>query len=261
MKTIASLLVLLTTQAYAADVPTPKTAARGAPFVNSMGMKFVPVEITGGPTKGKRVLFSIWDTRVQEYSQYASATGIVREKPSFEQGATHPAVMVKWGDAQSFCAWLSNKDGAAGLLGTHDRYRLPTDHEWSCAVGIGALEHLKTTPRSKSPPSNVYPWGTAWPPPSGAGNYHPRLRVDGFANTSPVGYFAPNQYGLYDMGGNVRQWCEDWYSSEHVSRILRGSSWSDDVEFWLQSQFRGNEAPNAAQPTIGFRCVLFLPDD
>jgi len=70
---------------YAAD-PTPKTATKGAHFANSLGMRFVPVEITGGPTNGKRVLFSIWDTRVQDYAEYAKAKGITPEKPDFDQG-------------------------------------------------------------------------------------------------------------------------------------------------------------------------------
>ena len=81
---------------------------------------------------------------------------------------------------------------------------------------------------------DVYPWGTAWPPPPGAGNYTGeetgsdvaiRGYDDGFAWTSPVGSFAPNKFGLYDMGGNVWQWCMDTWNPESKAKVLRGASW------------------------------------
>jgi hypothetical protein len=235
----------------------PASVTADHPFVNSLGMKFAPVEITGGPTNGKRVLFSVWDTRVQDYAEFARENRFTPEKISFEQSPTHPVVRVNWQDAKAFCNWLTNKERAAGKIGKDEQYRLPTDHEWSCAVGIGRRERAEESPESKrSQLGPVYPWGTQWPPPKGAGNYDPKFNVDNFEFTSPVGSFAPNQYGLYDMGGNVWQWCEDLFSSENDHRVLRGGAYFYDVELCLRSSFRYNYEPTARLDIFGFRCVL-----
>ena len=103
-------------------------------------MKFVPVPITGGPTDKQRVLFSVWDTRVQDYEAFQKETNREWPKPDFQQGPTHPAVMLSWEDAQAFCQWLTERERKEGRIGAGERYRLPSDHEWSCAVGIGDKE-------------------------------------------------------------------------------------------------------------------------
>ena len=118
----------------------PHAATKDAPFVNSLGMKFVPVPIVGGPTGGQRVLFSVWETRVADYEVFATETKRAWPKVGIEQGPTHPAVNGSWEDAVAFCVWLTERERAAGRLGENEMYRLPSDHEWSCAVGIGELE-------------------------------------------------------------------------------------------------------------------------
>jgi hypothetical protein len=251
--------VPLTHELNAAAVSTPKGATKEAPFVNSLGMKFVPVEITGGPTSGKRVLFSVWDTRAQDYSEYAREKGVTPEKPSFEQEPTHPVVCVSWYDAKSFCKWLTARERSSGSLGPRDEYRLPSDHEWSCAVGIGRQENAEATPESKSGQlGQIYPWGTDWPPPKGAGNYDTSLQVDEFQYTSPVGSFAANENGLYDMGGNVWQWCEDWYNTKEQYLVLRGASWFTLGEIYLRSAYRYSVHGSDRYDIDGFRCVLAI---
>ncbi len=236
--------------------PKPIAATKDQPFVNSLGMKFVPVPITGGPTAGKKVLFSIWDTRVQDYAEYAHVKGITPETPGFAQGPTHPVVMVSWDDAKSFCAWLTAKERASGKIDPKDTYRLPSDHEWSCAVGIGRLEKAEESPESKKMKiEKIFPWGT-WPPPIGCGNLHPMLQVDDFQYTSSVGSFPPNEYGLYDMAGNVYQWCEDWYNATHDLRVIRGTSWGFGYGTF-ESSFRDGRQPHLkSDDGGGFRCVL-----
>jgi hypothetical protein len=217
-------------------------------WTNSLGMVFVHVA-------GTSVRFSVWDTRVQDYRAYAAAnpdtcTNDDWRNTGFEQSDTHPVVNVSWNDAKAFCAWLSRKEGLT--------YRLPTDAEWSVAVGLDA--EPGSTPKEKSGNiKGVYPWGTNWPPPSGAGNYDPLFGVDNFTNTSPVGNFAANQYGLYDMGGNVWQWCEDWYDGDQVYRVLRGASWHGPYPALLLSSYRLYYTPDAGGHAVGFRCVLLDP--
>ena len=252
-------------------------ATRDQPFVNALGMKFVPVPILGGPTSGQRVLFSVWDTRVQDYEVFAKETKREWPKPDFVQDGTHPAVNVSWDDAQLFCQWLNARDQSARRLSGEWRYRLPSDYEWSCAVGIGDREDPAKLPTEKrNQIDDAFPWGSQWPPPPGVGNYageevqpaldagtYPAIKHviagynDGFVNTSPVGSFAANPFGLYDMGGNVWQWCEDWFDKQQKGRVRRGSAWNYVTRAFILSSFREWSAPDDRGSRIfGFRCVL-----
>jgi hypothetical protein len=234
-----------------------KKATKDNPLVNSLGMKFVPVADT-------KVLFSVWDTRVQDYAEYASARGITPKQADFAQESTHPVVNVSWEDAQAFCAWLGMRDGRT--------YRLPTDSEWSIAVGLGVEKGATPKEKSMNGSSDIFPYGRQWPPPPGAGNYadqtakrmHSGLRYiddydDGYAFTSPVGTFSANGFGLYDMGGNVWQWCEDYYDETREFRLTRGACWAGNDPSRLCSSARRNEHPGRHSTLIGFRCVLELP--
>jgi len=253
-------------------------------FENSLGMRFVPVPIVSGTTKGKTILFSIWDTRVQDYDTFAKETGRMPQKARFEQGPTHPAVWVSWRDSSDFCAWLTKEERNKGVIGAKDEYRLPGDHEFSCAEGIGDREDPDKSPSEKAGRiSDIFPWGTAWPPPPGAGNYAddtlkkyqeqtgsnfckafiPNYN-DGWAYTSPVGTYKPNQFGLYDMGGNVWQWCEDFWEPAHKNEnhVFRGASWNcaDGNKGALSCSGRGPHGPDLRSDHIGFRCVLEVGD-
>ena len=145
---------------------------------------------------------------------------------------------------------------AAGKIKAGQKYRLPTDAEWSVAVGLD--KEKGGTPEEKSEGiKDVYPWGKEWPPPKGAGNYSERLKVDNFEYTSPVGSFAANKLGLHDMGGNVWEWCEDWYDpAAKAYRVLRGASWGIGSPDGLLSSYRRYDAPGSRYYYVGFRCVL-----
>ncbi len=252
---------------------------------NSLGMQFVAVP-------GVRVLFSVWDTRFQDFAQFVSETGYDAtarvmsmtmeggkrvgaswKNPGFDQDGTHPVCGVNWHDAKAFCEWLSKKEQAAGRLGTNQAYRLPTDAEWSVAAGLTG--EGKGTPEEKSDKlEGIYPWGTQWPPPNGTANYagiEARNGIwptnwgtlenyrDNHARSSPVGSYPPNPFGLYDMGGNVWQWCDDGRSSPEKQRILRGASFLSHFPKDLLSSHRFlASGPESRGIFLGFRCVLVL---
>jgi formylglycine-generating enzyme required for sulfatase activity len=230
----------------------------GKVWRNTLGMKFSPVG---------DILFCTCKTRTKDYDAFCAATGRQHEKPDFDQTEDHPVVKVNWYDAQAFCKWLTEKEHAAKILEDGQSYRLPTDQEWSFAVGLP--DEGGSTPEERDGKiKNEYPWGKAWPPPPGAGNYADlsarKLHVpiidgyeDGFAQTSPVGSFPANRLGLYDMGGNVWEWVQDDYKGGGKDwGVLRGGSWANSSRAELQSSYR-NVVDRADRDVIyGFRCVL-----
>ena len=244
--------------------PAPKLDPKiappsGAPVTNSLGMAFSPVG---------DVQFAIWPTRFKDFEAFASATGLkssLWRDPGFKQGPDHPVVNVTWMEAVAFCKWLTFKEQREGVLPTGKLYRLPTDLEWSKAVGLPEESGKTAEARDMGVP-DVYPWGTSWPPPAGAGNYTGEETgsdvaikgyTDGFPWTSPVGSFPPNKYGLYDMGGNVWQWVTDAWNSDSTSKVLRGASWYNGaLKLSLLSSCRVHAAQDSSTDNYGFRCVI-----
>jgi Sulfatase-modifying factor enzyme 1 len=140
-------------------------ATKEQPGQNSLGMKFVPVS-------GTEVLFSIWDTRVEDFRVFVESAGYdategmwslgndgwkqrgaTWKDPGFKEGSTDPVVGVSWDDAKAFCEWLTKRERASGVLPAGMQYRLPTDQEWSVAVGLEAeagRTRKRETPGSSS---------------------------------------------------------------------------------------------------------------
>jgi formylglycine-generating enzyme required for sulfatase activity len=107
---------------------------------------------------------------------------------------------------------------------------------------------------------NEFPWGKQWPPPAGAGNY-PAGAGQRRGTTMPVGSFKANALGLYDLGGNVWEWCADTYKggSSGTGRdwgVLRGGSWATSNRLEMQSSYRNVVDRNERDVIYGFRCVL-----
>ncbi len=228
----------------------PLMSGVGSPeeVTNSLGQRFVSVPNT-------KVLFSVWETRNSDYRAFARSTGRKWSAAGANSGSLYPVVNVSWEDAAFFCAWLTEKERKLGKIGKEDRFRLPTSAEWSIAVGmkpVGASDPLSTT---LAAPIH-FPWEGDWPPPKGAGNYHPELGVDSYSTTAPVGSFAPNQFGLYDMGGNVWEWCQDPFKSSIDFRVLRGGSWRMRTAGDLLSSFEIGNTSHLRLSTYGFRVVL-----
>jgi formylglycine-generating enzyme required for sulfatase activity len=179
-------------------------------------------------------------------------------------------VGVNWNDAKKFCEWLTKREQLSGMLPPRGRvYRLPTDAEWSAGVGLQGEEG--TSPKEKAEKIKLYPWGKEWQPPEMAGNYageeskigqeYSHRSVikgynDGYPRTSPVGSFAANANGLYDIGGNVWQWCQDWYDAAKKYRVVRGAAWDTDYPDALLASHRSYLIPDSRYGNLGFRCVV-----
>jgi formylglycine-generating enzyme required for sulfatase activity len=129
--------------------------------------------------------------------------------------------------------------------------------------------------------ADVFPWGEQWPPPDDAGNYLGEesktpsglgelkaarygflsgRAIEGFNDgnvfTAAVGSFHPNELGIYDLGGNVWEWCQEKYEPILASRVLRGGSWFCDNRDHLLSSYRRGEEPVSRQVDFGFRAVV-----
>ncbi|MCB9305341.1 MAG: formylglycine-generating enzyme family protein [Lewinellaceae bacterium] len=162
-------------------------------------------------------------------------------RPSGEYN--HPVIHVSWNDAVAYCDWLSKKTGQA--------YRLPTEAEWEYAAGGGSNARTKWS--STSDENNLTRYANL------GGN------EDGYLTTAPVGSLQPNTLGLYDMSGNVLEWCSDWYgtysSGSYTNptgpasgslHVLRGGSWVNAARY-ARVAVRESDRPDFRLFLVGFR--------
>jgi formylglycine-generating enzyme required for sulfatase activity len=166
----------------------------------------------------------------------------------------HPVVNVTWYGAVGFCNWLSRRMGLplvyAGTEKTNaPGARLPTEAEWERAARLSG---------------GRYPWGDESADPTRA-NYR-QISSTGGGSPARVGSYPANPAGLWDLAGNVWEWCQDWYVPNDAPagfaaplfKVLRGGSWADPAES-LRSQVRGKLSPDLGLSTVGFRVALSLP--
>ena len=161
------------------------------------------------------------------------------QNTGFAQADTHPVSGVSWSDAQSYCTWLSKKEGKT--------YTLPTEAEWEYACRAGTKTRYWCGDADESLKGNANIADTALRNELDADTAKSFIFLpwnDGYAFTSPVGSFRANPWGLYDMGGNVWQWCADYYGpydgapvkdpkgavdggagNVRGAHVLRGGSW------------------------------------
>ncbi|HLC14623.1 MAG TPA: formylglycine-generating enzyme family protein, partial [Thermodesulfovibrionia bacterium] len=175
-------------------------------------------------------------------------------KPGFEQADSHPVTCVSWNDVQKFIQWL-NKKGEGS-------YSLPIEAQWEYAARAGT--------------STPFAFGECLS--TDEENYDGNYPLEGCKKgeyrqkTTPVGSLKANKWGLYDMHGNVWEWCEDWYGDDYykksptsdptgpstgASRVLRGGSWLLDAGS-CRSARRYGDASGYRRDGAGFRLVLPL---
>jgi formylglycine-generating enzyme required for sulfatase activity len=176
-------------------------------------------------------------------------------------GDDMPVVEVSYSDAAAFVDWLNAqpREQHSGLS-----YRLPTEDEWEYAARAGD--------------DRRFPWGDQWPPPPGSGNFADEANGkrfewpylagyrDDFVGAAPVGKHFPNAYFLYDMAGNVYEWTSTIENREALAepnrkspdqtlRIMRGSSWADELPKVMRCAFRLPRPEETRWVFLGFRIV------
>lgn len=171
----------------------------------------------------------------------------VWSSPGYTVNDNFPVTMVSYNDAVAFCNWIGQRDGKI--------YRLPTEIEWEYCCRAGNATKYSFPPDQR----NEYVW---W-----------LKSVGDQLSPKPVGVLKPNAWGLYDMNGNVREWCLDWFSETAYQqdanlfpegptfgqlRAVRGGCYMD-LESFSRSSHRGYFAPSTSVGNQGFRVVEVLP--
>ncbi len=199
-----------------------------------------------------------YEVTVGQYKKFISATG--HKAPDWSRVSIysptdeHAMVFVSWEDAQAYSRWAGK--------------RLPTEAEWEKAAR-GKLVGKKFPWGDKNPDGtqcNFADRNTDFP-------WSDKNVDDGYQYTAPVGSFPPNGYGLYDMAGNVWEWCADWYSEDYYknsptsnpqgpqngdSSVCRGGSW-DINPFNVRAAYRYWNSPTNFYNYLGFRCCVSSP--
>jgi formylglycine-generating enzyme required for sulfatase activity len=189
-------------------------------------------------------------------AEYQDLIGV---NPSdFKGDSNRPVESVSWGQASNYCVQLTQRELTAGRIPPGAHYRLPTEAEWECAARAGTTTRFYYGDDPTAAQLAAHAWYGA---------------LNGIT-THPVGQKLPNAWGLYDMEGNVLEWCQDWYtpypggavtdpqggpaSIPQGYKVTRGGAW-DAFESDCRSarrQFQG--APFNTDDTIGFRVVLVI---
>lgn len=252
-----------------ANMQTPTGVTYGREWKNSQSMRFAPL--------GDNILMAIWETRRRDFLEYAKATN-GRRPPSMDEAsksATKPVTSVDRTEARAYCAWLTERERASGQITANDVYRLPTDEEWSRAVGL-PLERGADPAERNGRIRGIYPWGFEWPPPDGIDNFADvtAAKIAGLDNVIPdyddktptlatVTSLRPNEKGITGLSGNVSEWVDTDFNKpppgqENAKPLgtVRGGNWRSYSQEELLASARASLPPDSRRNTIGFRIVL-----
>ena len=249
--------------------PTPIISADGKQMTNLVGMEFVRVSagsfkmgsdkaVNEKPTHKVTIqngfLMGKYEVTIGEWKAVMGdiPSGLKTADARFQESDKQPVVYVSWDDAQEFITKLNaTNDGYI--------YRLPTEAEWEYAARAGMATEFSFGDRLSSAQANFngnFPFGGA-------------AKGVFLSKTVTVGSYPANAWGLYDMHGNVWEWCQDWYDAEFyakspatdptgalagTSRVMRGGSWFF-ASIYLRSAVRRANAPSFRGDGFGFRLV------
>ena len=176
-----------------------------------------------------------YEVTVGQFEKFLKASDYKPDRPinwnevyQYSPTEKHPMIYVTWFDATAYAKWVGK--------------RLPTEAKWEFAARGGLVD-------------KEYPWGNDESLTRDYANYTGTGGKDKWKYSAPVGSFKPNEYSLFDMAGNVWEWCQDWYDSGERTRVLRGGSWLN-FPYSLRVAYR---APLTSRNRYGcdggFRCV------
>lgn len=295
-KQIVSIKLLSNEQHYWAQIPSKYTSRYGQEMIlfKKLGNVIMGSSRREGGRRANEVAYqatltrpfyvSSTETTNKQFRAYKSSHNSGNYKAKSLDAQKAPVVNVSWQEAARYCNWLSMKEGldpfyqtTKGYISGHNKeangYRLLTEVEWAWLA------------RNKDQQTLLYPWGKSEAPNVKVGNYaDSKARTilkfiledydDGFKGPSPVGRFAPNHRGIFDIDGNASEWVHDWYSAKGNSElgseaslvdplgptigefhVVRGASWAKGYLPQLRLAYRDYAAKG--KHDIGFRVARY----
>ena len=206
-------------------------------ITNYIGMKLVYIPAGKNISQG----FYMGQTEVTQ-AEYRAVMGT---NPSECKGDSNPVDRVHWNDAMEFCRKLSQKEG--------ETYTLPTEAQWEYACRAGSTTRFSFGDSK----SDLYRYGNYCDSSSTSEVFwKDKEHNDGYDKSSPVRSFKANDFGLYDMHGNVAEWCVDCYEKGSSYRVLRGGSWNYSARDCRSADRKASLPDGRNYKNIGFRVVL-----
>ena len=243
--------------------PDPARLVRIAPGTFLMGSPDTEMDRNNdeGPQTTVTISKGFWMGRFevtqQEYTDVIGSNPSYFKAPDGTEILNRPVESVSWFDATNYCGMLTERERSSGRITSGYEYRLPTEAEWEYACRAGTTTRFSYGDDPGYTQLELFGW------------YYDNSDTGSGKMTHPVGQKFPNPWGLYDMHGNVYEWCLDWYGNypggsvtdptglgSGSSRVLRGGFWEEFGGGCRSALRDGGGGPAFASDNVGFRVVL-----